>query len=399
MSSTPRRQPHVQHELPSFRRVSDNLNSHYRAWRRDSVGSVFSHNESFPLLSKMEVSEEELRVGTDGIFNDSFVSPPTAFETPLLLDNSNREDSSSLGYSPPVMRKARPIIQPKRVQSAQDFSLSRRTNEMDMSVMEGTLLSNIVMGVKLYTRAWLPEGPAKGILFISHGFGEHCGRYNQVARQLNRAGIVVFSHDHQGHGHSEGCRGDITDYNIYVSDVLQHVEMMSNTYHGLPVFIWGHAMGACIVVSIVRKHPDLFRGFIVTAPMIMPDPVASTPFKLMLAKNIGMLNPKFNCGTIAPKYLTSDPIGVKDWENDPLNYHGPIRINWANIMTQAVVDNFKKLAQVITPFIAFQGTFDDVVLPEGAMRLYKEAKVQDKTLRMLEGLMHDLHNEIPVKRK
>ena len=53
---------------------------------------------------------------------------------------------------------------------------------------------------KIYTRMWLPEGKAKALLFISHGFGEHCNRYNNEALAFNKAGILVFAHDHQGHG-------------------------------------------------------------------------------------------------------------------------------------------------------------------------------------------------------
>lgn len=49
-------------------------------------------------------------------------------------------------------------------------------------------------------------------MFISHGFGEHSGRYDRQAAEFNRKGLLVFSHDHQGHGRSAGERGDISDY-------------------------------------------------------------------------------------------------------------------------------------------------------------------------------------------
>jgi hypothetical protein len=52
----------------------------------------------------------------------------------------------------------------------------------------------------------------RGLLFICHGFGEHCGRYDSQAAEFNKHGILVFSHDHQGHGRSGGERGDIADY-------------------------------------------------------------------------------------------------------------------------------------------------------------------------------------------
>lgn len=36
----------------------------------------------------------------------------------------------------------------------------------------------------------------KGLLFISHGLGEHSGYYEEFASFLSSHGFIVFSHDH-----------------------------------------------------------------------------------------------------------------------------------------------------------------------------------------------------------
>ena len=36
----------------------------------------------------------------------------------------------------------------------------------------------------------------RGAVLISHGAGEHCDWYDELAEQLSAAGLVVFAHDH-----------------------------------------------------------------------------------------------------------------------------------------------------------------------------------------------------------
>ena len=45
------------------------------------------------------------------------------------------------------------------------------------------------------------------------------------------------------------------------------------------------------------------------------------------------------------------------------------------------------------PFIALQGTADELVNPDGPQKLYANAPVTDKTLKIFEGVKHDLLHE------
>jgi alpha-beta hydrolase superfamily lysophospholipase len=58
----------------------------------------------------------------------------------------------------------------------------------------------------IFTRTWVPAGETKvsfvivpylfitvdveAVIFLIHGFGEHCGRYEHVAAKLNEDGYV-----------------------------------------------------------------------------------------------------------------------------------------------------------------------------------------------------------------
>lgn len=45
-----------------------------------------------------------------------------------------------------------------------------------------------------------------------------------------------------GHGQSEGERMNIKDFQIYIRDSLQHIDLMKSRHPDLPVFIVGHSM-------------------------------------------------------------------------------------------------------------------------------------------------------------
>jgi len=45
-----------------------------------------------------------------------------------------------------------------------------------------------------------------------------------------------------GHGKSSGERVLIDDFQIYVRDVIQHIELLKAKYTDIPLFLWGHSM-------------------------------------------------------------------------------------------------------------------------------------------------------------
>ena len=45
-----------------------------------------------------------------------------------------------------------------------------------------------------------------------------------------------------GHGESEGYRGDISSYDIFMRDLLQHIKIMKEKYSDLPLHLFGHSL-------------------------------------------------------------------------------------------------------------------------------------------------------------
>ena len=53
----------------------------------------------------------------------------------------------------------------------------------------------------LYTKIWNVENPI-AVLQIVHGMTEHIERYETLAHELNKKGIIVAGYDLRGHGHN-----------------------------------------------------------------------------------------------------------------------------------------------------------------------------------------------------
>ena len=71
----------------------------------------------------------------------------------------------------------------------------------------------------LYAEWFAPAGTPKGLVVVSHGYAEHCGRYREVANALVRAGTAVLTYDVRGHGHSDGPRGHVDRFATYLDDL------------------------------------------------------------------------------------------------------------------------------------------------------------------------------------
>ena len=69
---------------------------------------------------------------------------------------------------------------------------------------------------RLYRQSWLPDGPSRAAILLAHGLGEHSGRYEHLAAHCTARGFAVHAVDHYGHGRSEGLRGHVERFSVYV---------------------------------------------------------------------------------------------------------------------------------------------------------------------------------------
>ena len=67
-------------------------------------------------------------------------------------------------------------------------------------------------------------------------------------REGVRRGLVVVSHDHVGHGNSQGERVQVDSMDEYIRPVITHVQRVKEEFPGKPIFIIGHSLGGEILL-------------------------------------------------------------------------------------------------------------------------------------------------------
>ena len=74
-----------------------------------------------------------------------------------------------------------------------------------------------------------PEIPLKGIVQISHGVGEHAGRYQPIASLLQEQGFEVYANDHRVHGRSAASKTMMGFYDgdNYFEDAIEDMHELS----------------------------------------------------------------------------------------------------------------------------------------------------------------------------
>ncbi|MGQ0842223.1 alpha/beta fold hydrolase [Actinokineospora sp.] len=114
-------------------------------------------------------------------------------------------------------------------------------------------------GLDIVAYRWDPEGPARGIVQLTHGMGEHVLRYAHLAGALTAAGFVVYGQDHRGHGAtapSEDALGQIgpTGWSELVNDIDLLVTHARGEHPDLPLVLAGHSMGSFAMQQYLLDH-------------------------------------------------------------------------------------------------------------------------------------------------
>ncbi|XP_029689324.1 monoglyceride lipase isoform X1 [Takifugu rubripes] len=250
-------------------------------------------------------------------------------------------------------------------------------------------------GLHLFCRYWEPSSPPRALVFIAHGAGEHSGPYDELAQRLKELSLLAFAHDHVGHGQSEGERMNIKDFQIYIRDSLQHIDLMKSRHPDLPVFIVGHSMGGAISILTACERPTEFAGVVLIAPMVQMNPESATPFKVFLAKVLNHLMPSLTLGSIQSKWVSRDKKQVEAYNADELNFHGGLRVSFGMQLMAAASRIEAEIPSIKWPFLLLHGDADKLCDMRGSTMMYENTPSSDKKFKIFEGGYHCLHHDLP----
>ncbi len=249
-----------------------------------------------------------------------------------------------------------------------------------------------ITGEKIHAIEWKPKGKARAVVVIVHGIGEHSGRYHHVADFFNKHNIAVLSFDLLGHGLSEGKRGDAKSFLDMCSDFQHAILNAKKKYSKTPVFLYGHSLGAEMVIYHSMVNNPEINGLIGTgAAFRQTFPVSK--IKIFVGKTINLFMPSFTMSTdIDASAISRDPEVVKAYKNDPL-VHSMISVKTAmEIMDQGewLISNAKRLNQ---PLLLMSGSDDRMCSVEAVKEYAANSPKGLVTLKIWKGLYHEIHNE------
>jgi alpha-beta hydrolase superfamily lysophospholipase len=151
-------------------------------------------------------------------------------------------------------------------------------------------------------------------------------------------------------------------------------------------------MGGLITSYYLLDHQDKFKGAVISAPAIEIGESVS-PATITMGKILSKILPKMGLLALDATAISRDPKVVEVYVNDPLVFHGKTPARLAAEMLSAMMRVGEEVGTISLPFIVLQGAEDKLVAPSGAQMLYDKAGSSNKTLKIYDGLYHEVFNE------
>ena len=215
-------------------------------------------------------------------------------------------------------------------------------------------------------RVWRPAEVARAIVFISHGLGEHSGRYRHVAEALTEVGFVCYGIDHIGHGLSNGTRAYVPDGWLPVRDLDQLYHIARLDFPDLPALLFAHSMGSLIGLGFELRYPGRLQGIAITGSPVHGEyekPAWLVSLCLWAAQHI----PKVRLSPPgSPAVLTADADIVKDWLTDPLVDKGMWRVGTSAALIRLCREICQHASEIKTPLLLLHGSDDHLVPASGS---------------------------------
>jgi acylglycerol lipase len=248
-----------------------------------------------------------------------------------------------------------------------------------------------VGGVKIFARSWHPARTPRGVVAVVHGFNSHSGYYGWVAERLAARGLSVYALDLRGRGRSEGERFYVESFDDYVSDVEKLLELARSRAPGLPVFVLGHSAGGVVSCLYALGHQNELAGLICESfAYELPAP----DFALAILKGLSHVAPHAHVLALKNETFSRDPSVVAAMNADPLIANEVQPSKTVAAMVRADSRLKKEFSLVTLPVLILHGTLDEDAKLSGSQHFYDAAGSPDKTLKVYEGSVHDLLNDL-----
>ncbi|HSA39692.1 MAG TPA: lysophospholipase [Mycobacterium sp.] len=249
-----------------------------------------------------------------------------------------------------------------------------------------------VGGIPIVYDTWTPEGQPRGVVILSHGLGEHAGRYHHVAKRFGAAGLATCALDHRGHGRSGGKRVYLRRIEEYTADFATLVGITKREHPGVPKIVLGHSMGGAIVFSYGVERPEDYDLMVLSGPAVAAQDGVSA-LLAAVGKVLGRIAPGVPVQTLDATAVSRDPEVVAAYQADPLVWHGKVPAGIAGELIRVGETMPDRAHAIDRPLLVVHGSDDRLVHYRGSERLVEAVASDDVHLKVYPGLYHEVFNE------
>ncbi|MET4488956.1 alpha/beta fold hydrolase [Bradyrhizobium sp. LA7.1] len=256
-------------------------------------------------------------------------------------------------------------------------------------------------GLCIACARWGSRGPARAVVQIAHGMGEHMGRYANTVNAMVAAGLTVYANDHRGHGlsaHSQLGEFGKGGFELLVQDMVRLSEIVREENPDLPLLLLGHNMGSFAAQRYVIEHSHEIDGLILSGSGALEGLARSTRPE---TAGSNLLNAAFEPSRTPFDWLCRDQAIVDAFVADPLCFEDLHRDS---------LDSFLGTAPRLCDPVALRNIRGDLPIyllsgsedPVGQqlrgihtlMGRYRDAGLRDIAFDFYPGGRHEMLNEI-----
>lgn len=245
-------------------------------------------------------------------------------------------------------------------------------------------------GLNLYAVQWPAKEQPEAVVAFVHGHGEHCRRYDEWFKSFTENHIAVLTFDYRGHGRSEGKKGCILHFDNLCQDVTLLHQNAQKLFPGIPVVLYGHSLGATMVLSYILRSGTQPAIAIATSPWLhlIHQPSKIKKFLISIASRI------------APWVTAKTGLHVADFATSPSNesftekdafLHNKISPRLYTETEKEIQYIITKFPKIKTPLLLMQGRDDQIMDSTVTAKLLKKAPGQ-VSYREWKYAGHQLHN-------
>lgn len=238
---------------------------------------------------------------------------------------------------------------------------------------------------------WEADGQARGVAVVIHSAYEHHRRYAWLIEELRSRGFHVIAGDLPGHGEDSKHK---KVHDEALKDYERYVKLMIETAfdYNLPVFLFGHGMGAIFGIYAVQKYRYEVAGLILTSAWfhLQHQPSRVSNAVPGLSKIAGGFKIHHD---ITVKQLTRSYDAYLEMKDD-IMYNSNVTVKWYNELhnfMKALYQSEKGIPDI--PVLMMNAGADKVVDTNYAKKWLLKQPISDFIYKEWSKCHHDLYLE------